>query len=86
MEFHCAHIISEKNGGTTTLDNLMPICAQCNTSMRTQNLIDFRNKYFTKNIKQNKKQIKYFYPKRDRKQIDTGPTLNSTLIDFRKLF
>jgi len=82
MEFHCAHIISEKNGGATTLDNLMPICAQCNTSMRTQNLYDFRNKYFTKN----KKQIHSFYPKRIRKQIDNGPVLNSTLINFRKFF
>ena len=59
----------------------MPICAQCNTSMRTQNLIDFRNKYFTKN----KNKIQSSYPKRNRKQFDIGPSLNSTLIDFRKL-
>jgi len=60
--------------------------------MRTQNLNEFKNKYFKKNnrkntlqnIKQDKKQIKYFYPKRDRKQTDTGATLNSSLIDFRK--
>jgi hypothetical protein len=60
--------------------------------MRTQNLNEFKNKYFKKNnmknilqnIKQNKKQIKYFYPKRERKQTDLGPALNSSLIDFRK--
>ena len=86
IEFHCAHIISEKNGGTTTLNNLIPICAQCNTSMRTQNLNDFKNKYFNKNKKQTKKikKIHSFYSKRNRKQTDFGFILNSNLIDFRK--
>jgi hypothetical protein len=60
--------------------------------MRTQNLNEFKNKYFMKNnrkntlqnIKQDKKQITNFYPKRERKQTDLGPALNSSLIDFRK--
>jgi 5-methylcytosine-specific restriction endonuclease McrA len=80
IEFHCAHIISEKNGGTTTINNLIPICVQCNLSMRTQNLNDFKNKYFSRN----KKQIQSSYTKRNRKQTDRGPIIDSTLIDFRK--
>lgn len=31
--FHTAHIISKKNGGTGELSNLYPSCATCNTSM-----------------------------------------------------
>jgi len=55
--------------------------------MRTKNLSEFKNKYFKNNMKnkmKNKMQIKTFYPKRIRKQIDNGPSLNSSLIDFRK--
>ena len=84
IEFHCGHIISEKNGGTTTINNLIPICAQCNTSMRTQNFNDFKNKYFTKNKKENKRKIQSAYSKRIRKQTNFEFILNSTLIDFRK--
>jgi len=42
--FHCGHVVAEANGGTTTVDNLRPICAACNTSMGTQNLNDFKAK------------------------------------------
>lgn len=31
--FHTAHIISKKNGGTSELSNLYPSCATCNTRM-----------------------------------------------------
>jgi len=43
--FHAGHIISELKGGTTTLDNLRPICQLCNLSMGTQNMDDFINKF-----------------------------------------
>ena len=49
--------------------------------MRTQNLNDFKNKYFSKN----KKKIQLYYPKRNRKQIDRGSIIDSTLLDFRKV-
>ena len=42
IEFHCGHIIAEASGGQTTLDNLRPICAQCNLSMGTQNMLEFK--------------------------------------------
>jgi 5-methylcytosine-specific restriction endonuclease McrA len=47
IEFHCGHVISEKNGGETKLPNLRPICAQCNLSMSTMNMSEFQKKYFT---------------------------------------
>jgi len=42
--FHCGHVVAEANGGTTTVDNLRPICAACNTSMGTENLNEFKAK------------------------------------------
>jgi len=43
--FHCGHIISERKGGTAKITNLRPICAQCNSSMGTQNMELFMKKY-----------------------------------------
>jgi hypothetical protein len=40
--FHCGHVISEADGGPTTVDNLRPVCATCNLSMRTQNMEKFK--------------------------------------------
>jgi hypothetical protein len=42
--FHCGHIISEFNGGETTLDNLKPICSECNSKMATNNWVDYEKK------------------------------------------
>ena len=39
--FHCGHIIAEANGGSTTLDNMIPICPLCNTSSGKCNMLDF---------------------------------------------
>ena len=43
--FHAGHIKSEREGGTTTLDNLAPICPLCNSSMGTMHMMDFIGKY-----------------------------------------
>ena len=40
--FHCGHIIAVKDGGTNVVDNLEPICAQCNLDMGTMNLNDYK--------------------------------------------
>jgi len=45
ISFHCGHIISERNGGSTTLNNLIPLCQTCNLSMGRQNMNDFVKKY-----------------------------------------
>jgi len=38
IEFHCGHIIAEVNGGETNVENLRPICAQCNLSMGSMSM------------------------------------------------
>lgn len=48
-DFHAGHVIPEHHGGTTTLDNLRPVCGQCNLSMGTQNMNNFIQKYYPKN-------------------------------------
>ncbi len=45
MSFHCGHVISEKNGGGITLDNLLPVCQNCNSSVATMNMDEFKNLY-----------------------------------------
>ena len=36
FDFEVGHIIPESKGGSTTLDNLLPICSKCNKSMGSQ--------------------------------------------------
>jgi chromosome segregation ATPase len=45
LNFHCGHIISEKDGGELTMENLKPICGSCNASMGTMNMDEFIKKY-----------------------------------------
>jgi hypothetical protein len=41
MSFHCGHVVANAKGGETIVSNLKPICQNCNSSMRTQNMNDF---------------------------------------------
>jgi hypothetical protein len=41
FSFHCGHIVSEKNGGLLILDNLIPLCQSCNSSMGTKSYNEF---------------------------------------------
>ena len=45
MDFQLGHVQSEKEGGTSEIKNLRPICSACNFSMGSQNMIDFVKKY-----------------------------------------
>lgn len=45
IEFHCGHVESESEGGLTVLENLRPICSQCNLSMGTTNMHTFMRTY-----------------------------------------
>ena len=49
LDFECGHIEAEANGGRTTVENLLPICANCNRAMQTTNLYEFRRRHFTQN-------------------------------------
>ena len=54
--FEAGHNIPESKGGTTTLDNLRPICGSCNKSMGNRYTIDeFSNLYAPKPIPGNNK-------------------------------
>jgi hypothetical protein len=44
--FHCGHVIAEANGGTTSIDNLRPICGPCNLSMKTENMHEYMKKRY----------------------------------------
>jgi hypothetical protein len=46
FDFHCGHVIAEKKGGEISLSNLRQICKSCNCSMGTQNLNEYKEKYF----------------------------------------
>lgn len=41
FNFECGHVVSEHNGGKTTIENLRPVCGRCNRSMGTKNMYDF---------------------------------------------
>ena len=43
--FHVGHIRAHANGGSSSLDNLVPICMLCNTSMGKYDLNEFITKY-----------------------------------------
>ena len=43
--FHAGHIKAHANGGSSSLDNLVPICMLCNTSMGKYDLNEFITKY-----------------------------------------
>lgn len=40
-EFHVGHIISDKDGGVPEITNLRPICAPCNLSMGSRNMLEY---------------------------------------------
>jgi len=46
MTFHAGHIISDHNGGDTSVENMLPICRDCNMNMSAENWDDYikRNK------------------------------------------
>ena len=42
--FHAGHIISDKNGGEVVIDNLLPICRDCNLNMGANNWDEYVEK------------------------------------------
>ena len=75
--FECGHVKSVKDGGETNIENLLPICSSCNKSMGTQNLLEFKEKYFknqnvkkeneTKEKKKNETHVEKFIQQKLRK-------------------
>ena len=63
-DFDCGHIIAESNRGSLNVNNLMPICRQCNLSMSSMDMNIFMIRQFNRNLstiikqqKSNKKHI-----------------------------
>lgn len=46
LNFECGHVKSYHDGGDTTAENLRPICGSCNKSMGTQNLDEYKKRFF----------------------------------------
>jgi hypothetical protein len=44
--FHCGHVIAESKGGNMTINNLRPVCADCNLSMGTRSMNEFTQEFF----------------------------------------
>jgi hypothetical protein len=42
LKFDCGHIIAESKGGKMTINNLLPICKTCNSSMGNMNMHDYQ--------------------------------------------
>jgi len=53
FHFECGHVISEYNGGDTTLENLRPVCSMCNKSMGKMNMDEFIIVILHKNLPKN---------------------------------
>ena len=49
-DFVAGHIISEYNGGQVVVDNLLPICQQCNSSMGVTNMEDYITAHYPLNL------------------------------------
>ena len=45
INYECGHIVSRYNGGSDTLNNLLPICSPCNKSIGKMNMGEFCKKY-----------------------------------------
>ena len=43
--FECGHIVSHKDGGDATIQNLRPICSFCNRSIGKRNMEEFMRQY-----------------------------------------
>ena len=59
--FHAGHIISDHNGGETSVENMLPICRDCNMNMGAENWDDYveRNRLPTRRAGHNPPIAKY---------------------------
>jgi hypothetical protein len=57
MDYYCRRNVSERFGGTTTLDNLRPVCRLCDRSVGTKTMDDFMEEYGLNNVRKKKPNI-----------------------------
>jgi len=68
MSWHCGHVIAENKGGLMAIENLRPICRNCNLTMGTDNLYDFMKKFYPLRFKSIEKEKKEKKVKMDKKE------------------
>jgi hypothetical protein len=44
--WNCGHVISDHDGGETTIENMRPVCFTCNQQMKTENMMVFKSKFY----------------------------------------
>ena len=49
--FHAGHVVSDARGGAITVDNIRPICSECNLSMGARDMREFVHTHYPDNIK-----------------------------------
>lgn len=77
--FEAGHIISVYNGGKDIIDNLKCICSTCNKSMGTEDMNEFKKKYF--NIEKD-----FYEEKHIKMDEDEDIDLENKLKDLDKFF
>jgi len=50
FNFDCGHVIAESLGGSTTFENLRPICQVCNSSMGKKNMFEFKQQNLSETV------------------------------------
>jgi hypothetical protein len=50
FRFDAGHIVSEANGGSTMVSNLLPICSSCNNSMGTMNMNEYVAQFYGRTL------------------------------------
>jgi hypothetical protein len=97
--FECGHMVSKKNNGPNTCENLRPLCSLCNKSMSSKNMVDFVNEndmtqcklynteYYTEYKKQKKKKKKRKKIKKQFYQsiVEENNKLKQDIIDMNKI-
>jgi hypothetical protein len=49
-DFVAGHIDAERDGGETSIDNLIPICNKCNSCMATRNMMDYCRETYKRDL------------------------------------
>ena len=47
QDYECGHVVAHAMGGSTTVDNLRPVCRACNRSMGKIDMDEFKRQYFS---------------------------------------